>query len=265
MVRDFITIPTTLYETKTKRKNIYGSVRIGKRGRIGQSTPVTWEEWTQIANGYLKIEEKEEGEYNFFFTGQQTRKIEGKKIVNVDYNIEENSVTINVENRQKAMMFLLPEGTMEFKKLGKEVTILQGVYYLLTGTEIYIPRPTTEEKLQQKSRLTNPTVAAILGFLISGLGHGYAKRWDKAAIMFGVTMFIYFFGRYISLALVPIFTWFPLHMISAVLAYQCAKEENEKIIMFELEKEMEREVEEENEKKKEIKDDFEWNLKCFKE
>lgn len=235
MARDFITIPTILYETRTKRQNVYGSVRIGK-GRIGQSTPVTWEEWTQIADGYLKIEEKEEGEYNFFFTGQQTRKIESKKIVHVDYNLQENSVTINVENRQKAMMFIFPEGTMEFKKLEKEVTILQGVYYLLTGTEIYIPEPTTEEKLQQENKLRSPITAAVLGFFISGLGHGYAKRWDKAAIMFGITMFIYFFGRYISIALVPMFSWFPLHIISAVLAYKCAKEENKKLIIKELEK-----------------------------
>ena len=135
-MRDFITIPeVTLYETKTKRKNIYGSVRIGKRGRIGQSTPVTWEEWTTIANGDLKLEGEEAGEFNCFFVGEQTRKMDSKKIVHVGYNLEENSMIVNVENRQKAMMFILPDAIL-----------IPDVYFLLTGEKIYVPEPTTEEK-----------------------------------------------------------------------------------------------------------------------
>ena len=146
-----LTIPAHLYETRAKRVYSGGSYRLTKNLRIGGGAPITWNEWTHIATGELKFERVgetlENGNLNLYFVGEENRKMLSNKIIDVTMNIDECSLIIAVENRQKSMLYQLPVND-------NNKSIMPELYELITGEHIEIPEPEPEVEEEPKEHFS---------------------------------------------------------------------------------------------------------------
>lgn len=131
-----LTIPSRLYETRTQRMAAGASYKLTENLRVGGGAPITWEEWTLISEGTFKMEEAQNDGYNVYFIGENTRTLKASKMIDVQYNYENRTIIIAVENRQKAMLFEFPEADIYIGSLDKDVDVITGIYYLLTGDVI---------------------------------------------------------------------------------------------------------------------------------